>query len=72
MEFLMFKFNIFSGHTYYETETMKVSDNGNIFTKLGNLWVGNNGETVQQFGSKFWNNETGVMSSWGDPFGEEK
>ena len=68
----MFKINIFSGHTYYETESMKVSDNGNTFTRLGNTWVGNNGETIQQFDNQLMNTQTGVMSSWGDPFESHK
>ena len=72
MELLMFKTNIFSGRTYYETESMKVSDNGNTFTKLGSTWVGNNGETIQQFGNQLLNTQTGVMSSWGDPFKGDK
>jgi hypothetical protein len=72
MEPVMFKFNIFSGSTYYETETMKVSDSGNTFTKMGSTWVGSNGETIQEFGGQLLNTQTGVMSSWGDPFKEIK
>lgn len=68
----MFKINIFSGRTYYETESMKVSDNGNTFTKMGSTWVGNNGQVIQEFNSQLLNTETGVMSSWGDPFKESR
>jgi hypothetical protein len=68
MELLMFKNNIFSGRTYYETKTTKVSDDGNTFIKNGNTWIGTDGEVIQKMGDDLINTKTGVMSSWCDPF----
>jgi hypothetical protein len=39
---------------------------------MGSTWVGSNGETIQEFGGQLLNTQTGVMSSWGDPFKEIK
>jgi hypothetical protein len=64
----MFNFNIFSGKTYYGTEDLKVSQDGNTFTKLGNSWFGSNGDIVQKMGDNWTNLNTGVSSSWGDPW----
>lgn len=68
----MIKVDKFSGETYFETETTKVANNGNTFTKMGRSWVGNNGEVIQETGSGLMNTKTGVMSSWGDPFKESE
>ena len=68
----MFKTNIFSGSTYFETKNHKTSADGTFFTKMGNTWTGSNGVQVQQVGDQLMNLKTGVMSSWGDPFKEDK
>lgn len=68
----MFKTNIFSGETYWEDKNTKISTSGNIFTKSGSTWLGSNGEQIQKIGNQEMNLRTGVMSSFGDPFKEEK
>ena len=68
----MFKTNIFSGSTYFETKNYKTSDDVTLFTKMGNTWTGSNGVQVQQIGDQLMNLKTGVMSSSGDPFKEDK
>jgi hypothetical protein len=64
----MFNFNIFSGKAYYESETLKVSDKGTTFTKMGDSWFGSNGNIVQKMGDNWTNLNTGVSSNWGDPW----
>jgi hypothetical protein len=39
---------------------------------MGNTWSGSNGVQVEQVGDQLMNLKTGVMSSWGDPFKEDK
>jgi len=68
----MFKTNLFSGETYWETETTKTSTSGTVYTKSGQTWLGTNGDQVHQVGGQLMNEQTGVMSSWGDPFKDQK
>ena len=68
----MFKFNWFSGNTYFGSENVKLSSTGETFFKLGNLWVGDNNKTILDTGKTQMNLNTGTMSTFGDPFGEDK
>jgi len=68
----MIKVDKFSGESYFETENIKVSSHGKTFSKLGESWVGSNGEIIQKMGNDLMNTKTGVMSSWGDPFKESE
>lgn len=68
----MFRTDIFSGKTYFETKNYKTSDDGTLFTRMGNTWLGSNGQQIEKVGDQLVNTKTGVMSSWGDPFKEEK
>ncbi len=67
----MFKTNIFSGVTYFETKNYKSTDDGTLFTKMGHSWFGSNGVEVDEIGDQLINFKTGVMSSFGDPFKED-
>ena len=61
-------FDIFSGKTYTETRMMRLTEDGNVFTKIGNNYITPDGELITKVGSQLMNTRTGVMSSFGDPF----
>jgi hypothetical protein len=60
--------NLFSGKVYNQTSSTITTPDGNMFIKSGNNWVGENGEWIQKQGTDLVNMETGVRSSFGDPF----
>lgn len=64
----MINFNIFSGKTYFTAGPFKQSDDGHTFTKLGDNWIADNGDVIQDQGGKQFNFNTGVMSTFGDAF----
>ena len=67
----MFKFNIFSGNTYLESKNFKVSSTGETFVKAGSFWLGDNNKTILETQHQQINLDTGVMSNFGDPFGDK-
>lgn len=67
----MFEFNLFSGNSYNTTETTKIRDDGVVFIKQGNNWIGDNGQIIREDEDGFCNLNTGTSSSFGDPFGED-
>ena len=68
----MIKVDIFSGRVYTEAENFKQSSNGDTFTKCGDMWFGQHGEVINQRENEAVNLSTGVSSTWGDPFKEQK
>ena len=66
----MFSLNIFSGNTYTETEHTKIRQDGEVFNKCGDMWFGQNGQVIRDDGDKQINLTTGIMSTFGDPFGD--
>lgn len=67
----MIEVNIFSGHTYMESGQTKIRDDGALFTRSGNMWLGPQGQVIQQVGNITRNLNTGVQSHFGDPFGDD-
>jgi hypothetical protein len=68
----MIKLDIFSGHVYTETDNFKQSDTGDTFTKCGSMWFGQHGQVIQQRDNDLLNLRTGISSTFGDPFEEDK
>lgn len=64
--------NIFSGKTYTQTSRTITTPDGDLFIKSGENWIGENGEFIQKQGNDLVNMETGVRSSFGDPFTKEE
>ena len=62
--------NIFSGNTYFTSDTTKIRNDGAVFVRAGDMWLGPNGEVIQQEGRIARNLNTGTPSNAGDPFGE--
>lgn len=68
----MIKVDIFSGRVYVETENFKQSSTGETFVKCGDAWFGQHGQMVQQRSNDLFNVHTGISSTFGDPFQEDK
>jgi hypothetical protein len=68
----MIKVDIFSGRVYTETDSFKQSSNGDTFIKFGDMWIGEQGEMIQQRSNDLFNIGTGISSTFGDPFKETK
>jgi len=68
----MIKVDLFSGRVYTETESFKQSSNGDTFAKCGDMWIGEHGEVIQQRSNDLFNIGTGISSTFGDPFKEDK
>ena len=60
--------NLFSGKVYNDVGNMRAAQDGETFMKMGNQWIGDNGNLIQKQGNDWVNLETGVRSSFGDPF----
>jgi flagellar basal body rod protein FlgG len=60
--------NLFSGKVYNQTNSTITTPDGDLYIKSGNSWIGENGELIQRQGTDLVNIETGVRSSFGDPF----
>ena len=58
----------FSGRTYTETSMMRLTDDGRVFTKVGDSYIAPDGEMIVKQGNHLLNTRTGIMSSFGDPF----
>jgi len=68
----MIEVNKFSGNVYTQLGGIKQSNDGEIFMKCGNSWVGSNGQVIQVRDNDLFNVHTGVSSTFGDPFKEPK
>lgn len=68
---MSFFMNLFSGKTYQDTGNIRMAEDGETFIKMGNQWIGENGNLIQKQGNDWVNLETGVRSSFGDPFEKE-
>jgi len=68
----MIEINPFSGNIYIETGNMKQSNEGPVFMKCGNSWVGGDGQIIQIREDDLLNITTGISSNFGDPFKELK
>jgi hypothetical protein len=68
----MIEVNKFSGNVYTQLGGIKQSNDGEIFMKCGNSWVGSNGQVIQVRNNDLFNVQTGVSSTFGDPFKEQK
>lgn len=60
--------NIFSGKVYNDLCNVRIAENGETFIKMGNQWIGDDGSLIQKQGNDWVNLDTGVRSSFGDPF----
>lgn len=67
----MFETNIFSAKSYLTTDTVKVRDDGETFVKSGNDWISSSGNLIQKTSNGFLNLQTGINSTFGDPFGDD-
>jgi len=60
--------DIFSGKVYTETSMMRLTEDGRVFTKVGDNYIAPDGEMIVKQGSHLLNTRTGIMSNYGDPF----
>ena len=67
----MIETNKYSGITYVTTGNVKQSDN-NTFVKCGNMWIDDHGHMVEETQDQFRSLNTGINSTFGDPFAEVK
>jgi hypothetical protein len=65
-------FDMFSGRVYTETSMMRLTQDGRIFTKVGDNYIAPNGELIVKQGGHLLNTKTGIMSNFGDPFLEDE
>jgi hypothetical protein len=65
-------FDMFSGKVYTETPMMRLTEDGRVFTKVGDNYIAPNGEMIVKQGNHLLNTRTGIMSSFGDPFFEDE
>lgn len=67
----MIDINIFSGRSYLTTDHIKQSLNDDqTFIKCGDYWLADNGDLIQDKDGKQFNLNTGIQSTFGDPFNE--
>jgi hypothetical protein len=64
-------FDIFSGKLYTETSMMRLTEDGRVFTKVGDNYIAPDGEMIVKQGNHLLNTKTGIMSNFGDPFLED-
>lgn len=65
--------NLFSGKAYTKMGSTIIDQDGNSFTKVGNDWLSNDDNTlIQRQGNDLVNMNTGIRSSFGDPFSNDK
>lgn len=67
----MIEINKYSGITYVTTGNVKQS-NDNTFVKCGNMWIDDHGHMVEETQNQFRSLNTGINSTFGDPFAEVK
>ena len=63
--------NIFSGVFYTETESIRISGDGDVFTRMGDNYVTPSGDLIIKQGDHLFNTKTGINSHFGDPFLED-
>jgi hypothetical protein len=68
----MLKVDKFSNHIYLTTGNIKTNETGDVFVKAGNDYIAQNGDYIQKTGSSYLNLRTGVNSTFGDPFEDDK
>jgi hypothetical protein len=64
--------DLFSGHSYTNTDSSIQRDDGKMFYKTGDSYFDDQGHIIQKVGDSMMNTSTGVHSFWGDPFGDEQ
>lgn len=64
--------NLFSGKVYTDIGNTRIDEDGETFIKMGNQWIGENGNLIQKQGNDWVNLQTGVRSSFADPFTKEE
>jgi hypothetical protein len=64
--------NLFSGNSYTQTASTITRDDGKTYYKSGDLWIDDESNIVQYMGDELYNQNTGVGSSFGDPFGDKQ
>jgi hypothetical protein len=67
----MIKVDRFSNHTYFTTGNIITNETGEVFVKVGDDYLAQNGDYIKKTGSSFLNLRTGVNSTFGDPFGDD-
>ena len=67
----MIKTDKYSGITYVTTGNVKQSNEGAEFIKVGNTWIDDKGNMVEEDNGVFKSLSTGISSNFGDPFAEE-
>lgn len=67
---MFFNLNIFSGNTYTGNDNLRIRQDGEVFNKCGDMWVGQHGQLIRDDGDIQINLKTGTMSTFGDPFGD--
>jgi len=68
----MIEVNIFSGNIYNTFGNVKTDQDGNVFNRCGDAWISEDGDVIQETASGYLNINTGTLSTFGDPFAEEK
>jgi flagellar basal body rod protein FlgG len=68
---MFFKLNIFSGNTYTGNDDLRIRQDGEVFNKCGDMWLGQNGQMIRDDDGTLTNLKNGVMSTFGDPFGDD-
>ena len=58
----------FSGKFYTETPMMRLTEEGRVFTKVGDNYIAPDGEMIIKQGDYLFNTKTGISSNFGDPF----
>jgi len=61
----------FSGKFYTETSMMRLTEDGRVFTKVGDNYIAPDGEMIIKQGDQLFNTKTGISSNFGDPFLED-
>lgn len=67
----MLKVDPFSGHVYATTGNIKTNEIGDVFVKVGDDYVANNGDYIKKTPCGYLNLRTGINSTFGDPFGSD-
>ena len=67
----MIKVDRFSNHTYFTTGNITTNETGEVFVKVGDDYLAQNGDYIKKTGSSFLNLRTGVNLTFGDSFGDD-
>ena len=63
--------DLFSGKVYTKTDTMVITEKGDVFNKVGDNYIGSDGDLIIKQGDHLFNTRTGISSNFGDPFLED-